>query len=129
MSSGPILEAYEQLPDADKEVFQREMSLTGCDKQSYSANLAPPGPAVGPAMLIYYGPAFLQGLGSDDPVKRLQVLAEVYRGARKLWPASSSSCGSWVTVRVDPIKSLSIVEIVEAGVHQPWLLVRANNSE
>lgn len=129
MSSGPILEAYEKLPAADREVLHTEMSLTACEKQSYSANLVPKEKPSGPAFLIYYGPAFLQSLGSDDAVKRLQVLVEVYRGARKLWPASSSSCGSWVTVRVDPIKALSVAEICEAGLLQRWLLLRANDSE
>ena len=67
------------------------MALTGCVGQSFSADLVPKeavSKLVGPASLAYYGSAFLQSLGVDSAVRRLSVLAEIYRCARQFWPAA-----------------------------------------
>jgi len=84
---------------------------------------------MGPALLIYYGPAFLQGLGNDSPVKRLSVLAEIYRSARELWPLSITQVATTVIVRIDTIKSLSIQEIVDFLKKGVWVLVKHNDVE
>mmetsp|Transcript_16919 Transcript_16919/g.31578 ORF Transcript_16919/g.31578 Transcript_16919/m.31578 type:complete len:971 (-) Transcript_16919:71-2983(-) len=133
MNARPILKAYDQLPDEDKEVLSVEMARTGCIGQTFGSHICPIAAhtnPVGPALLIYYGPAFLQNLGNDDAVRRLSILAEVYRCARELWPASVAQVGSSVTVRVDTIKALRISELqttMKSG--DVWLLVRHNDSE
>eukprot|EP00931_Biecheleriopsis_adriatica_P050472 TRINITY_DN29226_c0_g1_i1.p1 TRINITY_DN29226_c0_g1~~TRINITY_DN29226_c0_g1_i1.p1 ORF type:complete len:800 (-),score=166.24 TRINITY_DN29226_c0_g1_i1:82-2400(-) len=104
--AAPVLEAFAQLSDKDKEVLSAEMSRTGCENQSYSASLAPPSVReehVGPAFLVYYGPAFLQRIGSDNTKRRLEILAEIYRLARRLWPASPDQASTTVTIRIDVI--------------------------
>merc|ERR1719326_1967596 len=98
-------------------VLTTEMSRTGCTDQSYSSNLVPQSVLdirKGPAFLIYYGPAWLQNLHGDEPVKRLEVLAEVYRCARHLWPATHEAAGSTVIIRIDTIKNLSMTQLYAA---------------
>mmetsp|Transcript_162549 Transcript_162549/g.296772 ORF Transcript_162549/g.296772 Transcript_162549/m.296772 type:complete len:164 (+) Transcript_162549:3-494(+) len=132
MSSMKILNGFEELPPQDKEVLSTEMARTGCMGQSFSANLTPKevqAELMGPALLIYYGPAFLQGLGNDSPVKRLSVLAEIYRSARELWPLSITQVATTVIVRIDTIKSLSIQEIVDFLKKGVWVLVKHNDVE
>jgi hypothetical protein len=132
-SAKPILRAFDKLGLEDQQVLNTEMARTGCRGQFYSSNLCPaavnesPG---GPALLIYYGPAFLQSLGNDDPVKRLAILAEVYRCGRELWNLSPAQAGQSVIIRVDTIKTLSVEEIhetVQSG--KVWVLVKHNDSE
>merc|ERR1712194_999684 len=84
-----ILAGFRELPSEDRQVLSLEMARTGCDGQYYSASLCPEAARTelgGPALLVYYGPAFLQSLGTDCPMQRLRMLAEVYRSARQLWP-------------------------------------------
>eukprot|EP00438_Fugacium_kawagutii_P002014 Skav208931 [mRNA] locus=scaffold787:239887:262137:- [translate_table: standard] len=77
------MEAFNQeLPMEDKDVLSVEMARTGCAGQNFSSELVPAEVSsrpVGPAFLIYYGPAFLQTQG-------LRILAEIYRCSRELWP-------------------------------------------
>jgi len=128
-----ILKAFDKLAAEDTEVLSVEMSRTGVMGQSYSAALAPSEATeklMGPAFLVYYGPAFLQNLGNDSPGKRLVILAEIYRCARALWPASVAKAGASVTIRVDVIKTLSSAAIVEASLgHDCWMLVKHNETE
>eukprot|EP00434_Breviolum_minutum_P040698 symbB.v1.2.036178.t1/scaffold5047.1/size31493/2 len=82
------------------------MARTGAEKQSFSKGFVPDSvrqESVGPAFLVYYGPAFLQRMGTDSPLRRLEILAEIYRCTRKLWPASTEQAGLCVTVRIDAI--------------------------
>jgi hypothetical protein len=129
----PILKAYDQLSPEDRQILSTEMSRTGCRGQCYSSHLVPAAvneSPLGPGLLIYYGPAFLQSLGNDDPVKRLAILAEVYRCARELWPPTLAKVDVSVTIRVDTIKTLTSCEILDVT-HQGkvWLLVKHNESE
>eukprot|EP00425_Heterocapsa_triquetra_P043850 CAMPEP_0195086444 /NCGR_PEP_ID=MMETSP0448-20130528/26578_1 /TAXON_ID=66468 /ORGANISM="Heterocapsa triquestra, Strain CCMP 448" /LENGTH=894 /DNA_ID=CAMNT_0040119929 /DNA_START=141 /DNA_END=2823 /DNA_ORIENTATION=+ len=133
MNAGPILRDFDKLTEEDRDVLNVEMSRTGVVGQSYSEGLCPkevretPG---GPAFLIYYGPALLQNLGNDSAVKRLSVLAEIYRCARELWPLDIKQAGQNVTIRIDMIKSLSTQGLLEAGlVGDVWLMVKHNKSE
>lgn len=59
----------------------------------------------GPAFLVYYGPAFLQKAGLLDPFGAMQVLAELLRVARTMWPLKTSLSGVTVTVRIDALKA------------------------
>lgn len=133
MNADPILQAWPCLPEEDRGVLCRELSQTGCAGQAYSAGLVPADvreSPCGPALLIYYGPAFLQSLGSDDPKLRLGVLAEVYRKSRVLWPLSAEEAGAWVTVRIDVIKAMGVREI--QGVAKEgdrWVIARRNRTE
>merc|ERR1712217_591529 len=128
-----ILVGYRELSSEDRQVLSLEMARTGCDNQTYSASLCPESARLelgGPALLIYYGPAFLQSLGTDCPVQRLSVLAEVYRCARQLWPPSRNQVGRNVIVRVDTIKGLSandMQDVLHKG--RIWVMFKHNESE
>eukprot|EP00435_Cladocopium_sp_Y103_P063178 s15_g24.t1 len=101
-----VLDAFEKLSPEDQEVLSVEMARTGAERQSFSKGFVPDSvrqELVGPAFLVYYGPAFLQRMGSDSPLRRLEILAEIYRCARKLWPARTDQAGDCVTVRIDAI--------------------------
>merc|ERR1711879_696491 len=84
----------------------------------------------GPALLVYYGPAFLQGLGNDSPRQRLALLAEIYRGSRELWPLHVAHVSTSVIIRIDTIKGLACKEIdheMKSG--KVWVLVKHNDLE
>mmetsp|Transcript_49333 Transcript_49333/g.117367 ORF Transcript_49333/g.117367 Transcript_49333/m.117367 type:complete len:885 (+) Transcript_49333:112-2766(+) len=133
MNAERILAAFPEVPQADRDVLCVEMARTGCSGQSFSPSLVPTelqGRGYGPALLVYYGPAFLQSLGSDNPVQRLSFLAEVYRGSRALWPLSEERVGESVTVRIDAIKGLGVDEIRKGAMDgDEWIVVRKNTSE
>jgi len=128
-----ILQGFKELHEVDKDVLAVEMARSGCLSQSYSTELIPQEVSnhpEGPSFLIYYGPAFLQNLGSDSPVGRLTVLAEVYRCARAMWPTCLAKVASNVIVRIDTIKGLSLaamLEVVAKG--DVWILVKHNENE
>jgi hypothetical protein len=132
-NSVKVLAGFDDLGTDDKDVLSMEMARTGCIGQSYSADLIPADiqqEPMGPALLIYYGPAFLQSLGGDNASKRLSVLAEVYRAARSLWPPNVAQVGTTVTVRIDTIKMLSTADIVDAMKHgKVWVMVKHNELE
>jgi len=128
-----IVKAFDQLVEEDREVLSLEMGRTGCACQGYSAGLVPQAASTrleGPAFLVYYGPAFLQSLGTDSPVGRLAILAEIYRCARTLWPASIAAVDVNVTIRIDVIKNMSLVELQEAThVGDSWVILKHNERE
>mmetsp|Transcript_58348 Transcript_58348/g.130381 ORF Transcript_58348/g.130381 Transcript_58348/m.130381 type:complete len:869 (-) Transcript_58348:114-2720(-) len=128
-----ILDAFEALPREDQSVLAQEMSRTGVQGQSYSANLVPEDVyqnARGPCFLLYYGPALLQNLCGDSPVRRLKLLAELYRRARILWPPVASMAGNGANVRVEAIKGLSCDEMhTKLTGTEKWMLVKQNESE
>jgi len=132
-NSMKILQGFDELSQDDKDILCQEMARTGCIGQHFSSHLAPKDVQVGPggpAILVYYGPAFLQSLGADNPTARLSILAEVYRATRDLWPLNVKQVGSSVTVRIDTIKALGINEILAAyNQGEVWLLVKHNDAE
>jgi len=132
-NAAAVLKAFPELPREDREILSTEMARTGCIGQSFSSDLCPPEVqpcTAGPALLIYYGPAFLQNLGCDCPMTRLGVLAEVYRCARELWPAEVTKTGTTVIVRIDTIKGLSIADM-SAAMREGhlWVMVKHNETE
>mmetsp|Transcript_64973 Transcript_64973/g.174683 ORF Transcript_64973/g.174683 Transcript_64973/m.174683 type:complete len:205 (+) Transcript_64973:2-616(+) len=133
MTALTVLKEFDSLGDEDRETLSSEMARSGCVGQSFSSQLMPKDSASrleGPAFLVYYGPAFLQNLGNDSAIKRLSVLAEIYRSSRELWPSSVSKVGNNVTIRIDMIKALSIAEMLQATQRgDVWLLVKHNDSE
>mmetsp|Transcript_20778 Transcript_20778/g.45749 ORF Transcript_20778/g.45749 Transcript_20778/m.45749 type:complete len:1304 (-) Transcript_20778:173-4084(-) len=153
--SQAVLQAFDGLSGDDKRVLSIEMARTGCVGQcflreratelplpetqsleaetplsrahSLDGNEADDHLREGPAILIYYSPALMQKGGSVDPQGAMMVLAEVFRAARALWPASAADAGSFVTVRIDALKDLPISSILHA--HQPgvsWILSRTS---
>jgi len=133
MNAPAVLRDFNDLSEEDREVLSLEMGRTGCVGQSFSASLVPKDASErleGPAFLVYYGPAFLQNLGNDVPVKRLSVLAEIYRCAREIWPSSVAKAAVNVIIRIDMIKSLSVGDMQEANMQgDVWCLVKHNESE
>jgi len=133
MKAERCLQGFDDLSEDDRELLNVEMSRTGTLCQCYSKDLVPQevstSPA-GPAFLVYYGPAFLQNLGQDNPAQRLSILAEVYRRARELWPVNVAKAAQHVIIRVDMIKSLSTAQILDAmGKGDVWLMMKHNESE
>jgi len=133
-NSRTVVDAFNlELPEEDKEVLSVEMARTGCSGQGFSPHLVPSeviSRPAGPAFLIYYGPAFLQALGSDSAVLRLRILAEIYRCARELWPESASAVATSVHVRIDTIKGLKVQEIQDVLFRgELWLVTKHNESE
>lgn len=129
-NAAPILKAFSQLPPRDRLVLSKEMARTGSELQHFELEPSPEEDVQQPALLIYYGPAFLQNLGADDPTRRLSALAEVFRRARMLWPAGEACDMSHVIVRIDAIKALSMDDIAGAGrADDHWVLVRRNRTE
>lgn len=130
-NSVKILDNYHHIPKADQELLNEEMSRTGCTGQRFSPDIAPPDAhKMGPSLLIYYGPAFLQALGTDSPITRLQILAEIYRGGRSLWPLCAEETNEYKIVRVDAIKGLSVpdlMDVIEGG--SSWVLSKRNENE
>jgi len=133
MNANAVIKAFDSLSEEDKEMLNLEMSRTGCVGQSYSANLVPKEVVArceGPAFLVYYGPAFFQSLGNDSPLKRLCVLADIYRCARELWPSSIAKVNTNVTIRIDVIKGLSTADMQETSVRgDVWMLLKHNETE
>jgi hypothetical protein len=133
MNAEAFVRDFDELREDDRETLAVEMSRTGCEGQHYSADLVPAevrDQPVGPTFLVYYGPAFVQNLGSDSPVRKLSVLAEIYRCARELWPASPESVTKNVIIRVDTIKGLSTTDLITAKEEgSVWLLVKHNDTE
>merc|ERR1712050_10944 len=133
MNALAILKGFAELNEEDQEVLSVEMARTGCIGQSFSADLTQEDVQqnqLGPAFLIYYGPAFLQNLGSDKAVRKLGVLAEVYRCARELWPAMASKVACNVIIRIDTIKSMSTEDMLKSTQKgNMWVMVKHNESE
>jgi hypothetical protein len=83
----------------------------------------------GPAILVYYSPAFLRTLTPDEALPALGLLAEIYRRARQLWPSKPDLTGS-VTVRIDQVKELKLSEVQHAySFGDTWVLTRRNDLE
>lgn len=101
-------------------------------RSKFSPDLVPTEVAsrpVGPAFLIYYGPAFLQ-MQCSSTVLRLRILAEIYRCARELWPEATTLVAASVHVRIDTIKGLSVAEIQDVlAKGELWLVTKHNESE
>jgi len=133
-----VLRAYRALPREDMTVLREEMARTGLSGQLFHR-----GPAFkasfGPAILVYYSPAFVRSLAPAHALEALRVLAEVYRRARQMWPLArsdgaaadaASAASASVTIRIDQIKELKLPDIQSAFSHgQSWLLCRKNDSE
>lgn len=129
-SDESVVEIFRGLPTRDRNCLAQEMAYTGCVDQRFSTA---PAWGVGPALLIYYGPALLQ-MNVDSPRgfrAALRVLAEVMRVARQIWPLSRDKEGNVVTIQVAELKTQSIDLIIEPLGRRTgqWYLVRYNERE
>jgi len=131
-----ILQAWEHLGPEDQQVLCDEMSRTGFADQLYERS--PSSSADGPAFLIYYSPQLLRTLAPDTALEALNLLAEIYRRARELWPLEPVPLGAdegsddlrTVTIRVDQLKKLSMEHIRQVYANNnSWLLCKRNARE
>jgi len=124
-----FVEALSDLSPADREVLEVELARTGCTDQVYSGDtLNDHNPKAGPAFLVYYGPALLQKNG-DDPAGALQVLAEVLRQARALWPLHEANGNETVFVRIDALKELTVSDMRISKSCEFWALQKVGNRD
>jgi len=147
-----IIGAFSALGPEDRQVLCEEMAQSGIPGQMFERTNVPipsrisdmdgtelkTSPRIsdepikakgGPAILVYYSPAFLRTLTPDEALPALSLLAEIYRRARQLWPPKSNATGS-VTVRIDQVKELKLSEIQHAySFGDTWVLTRRNDLE
>jgi len=112
--SQEVLKQLSLLPREDWTVLADELAMTGCRGQSYQRDvLGHAAEHAGPALLVYYAPALLQKCCKTDAAGALQVLSEVLREARALWPLSTQlqDVNRTVTIRIDALKDLEVREI------------------
>lgn len=139
-----IVDAFSRLSEDDQRMLSEEMARTGCFGQEYKRTRAFHGAkdtgSMGPAILVYYSPAFVRFLAPGQATGALEMLAEVYRRARQLWPLKPLPAGTTsggkdfaaphVTVRVDQIKELAVPEVRSAYASgDSWLLTKRNDLE
>jgi len=108
----------------------REQTLSGTALRANGLAAYPAPVGVGPAFLIYYSPAFLRTALRTNGLAGLQMLADVYRQARALWPLTAEQAEMSVTVRIDQIKELSPEVIMDGHAWgKAWVLVKQNGQE
>jgi len=115
------LEAYRIVPSDDRRVLEAELSLSGLDGQCYHREqMHEKG---GPAFLPMYAPALLQYNGGDL-AGALQVLAEILRQARVLWPLDADAADDTVLVMLDALKESTPQELRNLEPGDVWVLQR-----
>merc|ERR1712050_80133 len=117
-----LIEAFSELSPQDRDILATECARTGCMGQSYTRDFL--GDGMGPAFLVYYGPALMQRNVANDARGALCILAEVLRQARHLWPLQRSSWGETVTLRIDAIKDSSPHSLQRVPPGECWALQR-----
>lgn len=129
--SKAVLGALEGLASGSREVICQEMAVTGCVGQSYQRDTLQ-GTALhlkGPAILVYYSPALLQKAGKTDPGGALEILAEVFRGARVLWPLAHDQADKVIIVRIDALKELEVADIMNPKPGMSFVLVKDSGQD
>jgi len=84
-----VLHEFENLCEEDRVLLSKEMAETGIEDQYFSEWTDFEGPQVGIPVLMYYGPAWLQRVGMEQPLLSLQVLAASLRRCRKAFADES----------------------------------------
>eukprot|EP00316_Scyphosphaera_apsteinii_P020115 CAMPEP_0119311246 /NCGR_PEP_ID=MMETSP1333-20130426/21991_1 /TAXON_ID=418940 /ORGANISM="Scyphosphaera apsteinii, Strain RCC1455" /LENGTH=638 /DNA_ID=CAMNT_0007315581 /DNA_START=165 /DNA_END=2081 /DNA_ORIENTATION=+ len=123
-----IVAGYSQASAADRAVLAEEMGRSGLPGQYYQRGCKRRG---GPALLVYYSPAFMRSLVPLETPEALRMLAEVYRRARQLYPLRDDfgPCQT-VSIRIDQLKEISAKEIVAAYENDEiWVLAKRNELE
>merc|ERR1712113_72741 len=126
-----VLEALDRLSSDDSNVLFSELAITGSNGQSFERD--PLANTMlfnkGPAILIYYAPALMQKAGKQDPGIAMMTLAEVFRQARELWPASEEHVDNTVTVRIDVLKALDVSSILAPEPGFTFVLARTSGQD
>eukprot|EP00746_Dinoflagellata_sp_MGD_P053755 gnl/MRDRNA2_/MRDRNA2_235981_c0_seq1.p1 gnl/MRDRNA2_/MRDRNA2_235981_c0~~gnl/MRDRNA2_/MRDRNA2_235981_c0_seq1.p1 ORF type:complete len:236 (+),score=51.94 gnl/MRDRNA2_/MRDRNA2_235981_c0_seq1:65-709(+) len=73
---------FDRLPKQDQQILCQEMARTGLEDQHYSSSYV----ACHHSLLVVHAAAMLQKSGGYDLAGGLQILAEILRQGRKLWP-------------------------------------------
>jgi hypothetical protein len=130
-----VIEAFDTLPSAEKLVLQEELALTGASGQTFKGSPV----RGGPALLVYYSPAFLQQHAARraDCTLALHTLSRVFVSARSMWPLQLDEQGKTVTIQVGdlrdkPVEVVMGTKISDAtGLPQRsvWVLERLNDKE
>jgi len=120
--------AYEMMPPGARDFLSFELALTGVARETF--RLAPDCRA-GPALLIYYLPAYVRFACAHQKVEEasgaLSVVAEVARIARTFWPREEGEAarGQSITIMIDELKSRTLADIrSEYGRGNVWALTR-----
>jgi len=133
--------AWNELTDAQRKVLEVEMARTGVSGQRYTCReKAREKEGSACAFLLYYGPMFLRSAVADDPVAGLEILSEIYRAARVMFPPKpdESGAGVGVTVHLGQLKSAvsdggqqslkkKVVDVHNEG--SCWVLLRKGATE
>jgi hypothetical protein len=77
---------FDRLPGRDQQILCQEMARTGLAGQNYSSSNV----ACQHSLLVLHAPAMLQKSGGYDLAGGLQILAEILRQGRRLWPLGES---------------------------------------
>jgi hypothetical protein len=125
--SHELLKQFSRLPEEEMNILSNELAMTGCQDQTFERD---PGDIKnlrkGPALLIYYSPALMQKNGRKDPFRAMQILAEVFRTARLLYPLSDDpkEADKSVTIRIDAIKDLDLETVISPDPGSHFVLMR-----
>lgn len=129
--SQSLVRTFTLLNEEDQRVIAEEMALTGCADQRYECDTSLDSRTVGkgPAILVYYGPAFLQKNHRTDPKISLQILAEIFRQARDFWPLCAEEGDKTVVVRIDAFKDLSVESILTPASGYSYILAKTSGQD
>merc|ERR1711988_1271688 len=122
--------AFRKMKKDDQALLALEMARTGCVGQRYSTNQEEV--EMGPAILVYYGPALLQRYMGDADNMSVAVasLCEIYRAGRKLWPARAEDAGKTVTLEISQVKATKIEDLsLPVETREVWAAVLKNATE
>jgi hypothetical protein len=114
-----VVNAMASLSEADRETLAFEMALTGIEGQMYERSPHRGGPAI----LVYYSPAFLRNMLQQDALLALHALAEIYRAARTIWPLAESG-GVVSTTKTVLIGSLTKRRAKQLTGSSKWKLIQ-----
>jgi len=120
-SSSIWLEAFRNLSDSHHGVLASELACTGAVDQRYLRDSG--APEGGPAFLLYYAPALLHK-NTAEAQGALEVLAEILKQARSMWPADDTAGGEVVTVMLDVLKELTVRAMQQLAPGEVWALQR-----
>lgn len=130
--SQEVLKQFSLLSHEDWTVLADELAMTGCQGQSYQRDsLGKAAQCAGPALLVYYAPALMQKCCRTNAAGALQVLSEVMREARELWPLSTApqDVKRTVTIRIDALKDLEVPEIRQPVSGHGFVLARSSTQD
>lgn len=122
--------AFGMLDGGRRQLLAQEMAMTGIAGQSYFSGQE--AHAVGPAFLIYYGPALLQLNNLEGPLlsAALRTLCKVYEVARAMFPASEGAVGQTVKIEIASLKGKKVTSVMtELDWGSVWVMLKGNEQE